>query len=299
MIKIIKNINGFLDRFLVDKVAKYVVYVFAVISVLVPIIIIGFVVINGLSIFGELDIGEFLFGQEWRPHEDQYGAFRIILGSILVTLLSMAIAIVIAIGCAILLAEIAPTVMRSFMRPLVELLAGIPSVVYGLLGIILLVPLIGRLGDVSGFSILAAGLVLALMVLPTIISISEDAIRAVPSTYNQGALALGCSRWQSLWHVVIPAAKSGIIAAVTLGAGRAIGETMAVMMVIGNSIGAITSIFSPARTLPSSLALELQDATDLHRTALFGLAMVLMLLILIINSAGTVFFKRKARINHE
>jgi len=299
MNKVLTKVDGYFNRFLVDKIAKYAIYFFAGVSVLLSLSVVAFVIFNGIPIFVSSDVQEILFTTNWHPSQGAFGAFSIILGSILVTLLAMAFALFIAVGCAVLLAEVAPSSLRRIMRPLIELLAGIPSVVYGLLGVMLLVPFIGELTDRSGFSFLAAGLVLGIMVLPTIISISEDAIRAVPESYNQGALALGCSRWQSIRSVVFPAALVGVIAAITLGIGRAIGETMAVMMIIGNSVGSITSLFDPGRTIPSTIGGEMAYAEGEHLATLYGLALVLTVFVLLINSVATLFLKRKAKVNHE
>jgi phosphate transport system permease protein len=206
-------------------------------------------------------------------------------------------AVPLGIACAILLAEVAPNKVRRFLRPAVELLVGIPSVVYGLVGLVLLVPLISEIGG-SGFSILTASIVLMVMVLPTIISISEDSIRAVPSIYKEGALALGATKWQTIKGVIIPAAKSGIGASIVLGMGRAIGETMAMIMVIGNSIAFPDSLLDAARTLTGNIALEINYATDTHRSALFATGVVLLIFILALNSIATIYLKRGTNAKH-
>ena len=297
LISAIRKIDVFFNKHLVDKIAKYIIYGFGAVSVLILIAIIVFIVISGLPVFKEIGVFDFIFGTEWSVRNNTFGIFYMILGSLVVTALALAFSVVISIGCAILLAEIAPTGVRNVLRPLIELLAGIPSVVYGLIGLVILVPIIGEMKNGSGFSILAGGIVLALMVLPTIVSISEDAIRAVPRSYNQGALALGASKWQSLWHVILPAAKSGIIVSIILGAGRAIGETMALVMVIGNSFEMFTSIFDPARTMTTNIAMDANYAEGLHRDALFATATVLLFTILLINSLATVILNRKAKVN--
>jgi phosphate transport system permease protein len=220
-----------------------------------------------------------------------------IFGSIAVTIVSMIMAVPLGIACAILLAEVAPSKIRSILRPAVELLVGIPSVVYGLVGLVLLVPIIGNIGG-SGFSILTASIVLMVMVLPTIISISEDSIRAVPASYREGALALGATKLQTIKGVVLPAAKSGIGAGVVLGMGRAIGETMAMIMVIGNSIAFPDSLLDAARTLTGNIALEINYATGTHESALFATGVVLFLFILLLNSAATIFLKRGKNAQH-
>jgi len=214
-----------------------------------------------------------------------------IVGSLLVTLGSMVIAVPLGIACAILLAEVAPQRVRNLLRPAVELLVGIPSVVYGLVGIMVIVPAIRNLGG-TGYSVLAAVLVLSIMVLPTIISISEDSLRAVPRTYRDGSLALGASQWQTIWHVLLPAARSGVGASIVLGMGRAIGETMAMIMVIGNAVIIPTSPLDPARTLTGNIAVEINYAAGLHENALFATGLVLLILILILNSLATLALKR-------
>ena len=187
--------------------------------------------------------------------------------------------------------------MRLLLRPAVELLVGIPSVVYGLVGLMLVVPLVRHIGG-TGFSVLSAAIVLAVMVLPTIISISEDAIRAVPRGYKEGSLAMGATHWQTIWHVLLPAARSGIAAGIILGMGRAIGETMAMIMVIGNSVKMPVSPLDPARTLTGNIALGATYASPEHMSALFATAVVLLFLIMILNSMALVTFKRGGRVRN-
>lgn len=222
---------------------------------------------------------------------EKYGILPMVIGSVVVTLGSMLLAVPLGLACAILLAEVAPATVRRFLRPAVELLVGIPSVVYGLVGLVLIVPAVRHLGG-SGFSVLAASVVLMAMVLPTIISISEDSIRAVPKSYREGSLALGATKWQTIWRVLVPAARSGIIASVILGIGRAIGETMAMIMVIGNAVQMPTSPLDPARTLTGNIAVEIMYAAGTHRSALFATGVVLFLLILAINSIAMFVLRR-------
>jgi len=208
-----------------------------------------------------------------------------------------------AVGGAIFLAEVAPPRMRDIVRPAVELLAGIPSVVYGLFGMVVLVPLVRQIpapGN-TGFGLLAASIVLAVMILPTITNIAEDAIRAVPREYKEGSLALGATHWQTIMGVILPAARSGIVAAIILGIGRAVGETMAMIMVIGNSIimprplnyNPLTIFLSQARTLTGNIAVEISYATGIHESALFATGVVLFALIMIINSAAHLVIRRR------
>ncbi|AII58912.1 MAG: phosphate ABC transporter permease subunit PstC [Dehalococcoides mccartyi] len=280
-----------LPRYFTDKLAKYGVLITALVSILVLLAIAVFIIQGGLPLFSAVNPFDFLFGQSWSPTYDEYGILSMIVGSLLVTLGSMVIAVPLGIACAILLAEVAPQRVRNLLRPAVELLVGIPSVVYGLVGIMVIVPAIRNLGG-TGYSVLAAVLVLSIMVLPTIISISEDSLRAVPRTYRDGSLALGASQWQTIWHVLLPAARSGVGASIVLGMGRAIGETMAMIMVIGNAVIIPTSPLDPARTLTGNIAVEINYAAGLHENALFATGLVLLILILILNSLATLALKR-------
>jgi phosphate transport system permease protein len=286
-----------MTRYFTDKLAKYVVFISGISSFVILLLIALFILKEGLPAFSEIGFFDFLFGTVWRPGIDQYGILSMIVGSIAVTLVAMIMAVPLGIACAILLAEVAPNKIRRILRPAVELLVGIPSVVYGLVGLVLLVPLISEIGG-SGFSILTASIVLMVMVLPTIISISEDSIRAVPSTYKEGALALGATKWQTIKGVIIPAAKSGIGASIVLGMGRAIGETMAMIMVIGNSIAFPDSLLDAARTLTGNIALEINYATGTHQSALFATGVVLLIFILALNSIATIYLKRGTNAKH-
>jgi phosphate transport system permease protein len=286
-----------MTRYFTDKLAKYVVFISGISSFVILLLIALFILKEGLPAFSEIGFFDFIFGIVWRPGIDQYGILAMIVGSIAVTIVAMLMAVPLGIACAILLAEVAPNKIRRILRPAVELLVGIPSVVYGLLGLVLLVPIISEIGG-SGFSILTASIVLMVMVLPTIISISEDSIRAVPSIYKEGALALGATKWQTIKGVIIPAAKSGIGASIVLGMGRAIGETMAMIMVIGNSIAFPDSLLDAARTLTGNIALEINYATDTHRSALFATGVVLLIFILALNSIATIYLKRGTNAKH-
>jgi phosphate transport system permease protein len=297
-----------MTRYFTDRLARYVVFISATISFLVLLAIAVFIFKDGLPAFKEIGFFEFIFGTEWRPGQEMYGILTMIVGSVVVTIGSLLLAVPLGIACAILLAEVAPFKLRQFLRPSVELLVGIPSVVYGLVGLVLLVPAVREIAG-NGFSVLAASIVLMAMVLPTIISISEDSLRAVPDSYREGALALGCTQWQTIWRVLMPAAKSGIGAGIVLGMGRAVGETMAMIMVIGNSI--IFPIFkhtpidwlswmpdwmisplAPARTLTGNIAVEISYATGTHESALFATGIVLFIFILALNSIAVLSLKR-------
>jgi phosphate transport system permease protein len=228
-----------------------------------------------------------------------------VLGSILSTLGAAAIGVPLSIGAAILLAEVAPFSVREVVRPAIELLAGIPSVVYGLFGMVVMAPAI-RLIKIpynTGFGLLNASIILAVMIIPTITNIAEDAIRAVPREYKEGSLAMGTTRWQTIWNVLIPAARSGIIASIILGIGRALGETMALIMVIGNAIAIpkpinnnpLTLFLSPARTLTGNIAVEINYAAGAHRSALFFTGLLLFLMIFLVNSLARYLMRERLR----
>ncbi len=223
-----------------------------------------------------------------------FGIMVMIVGTVLVTLGALVIAIPLGLGCAVLLADMAPHHFRQILRPAVELLTGIPSVVYGLVGLVLIVPLVRQIGG-PGLSLAAGIIVLAAMILPTVISISEDSIRAVPRIYREGALALGATNWQTMWRVVLPAARSGIAASIVLGMGRAVGEAMAMVLVIGMAKAMPNSLLDPARPMAPGIALETGYAGGIHLSALFAIGVVLFLFIVIINSIAIVVFKRGAR----
>jgi phosphate transport system permease protein len=286
-----------MTRNFTDRLAKYTVFLTGTVSFLVLLAIAVFVIKGGLPAFEEIGIFNFLFGTVWRPGQEQYGILTMIAGSAAVTIGSLVLAIPLGITCAILLAEVAPVKVRQVLRPCVELLVGIPSVVYGLVGLILLVPLIRQIGG-NGFSVLGASIVLMAMVLPTIISISEDSIRAVPASYKEGALALGSTHWQTIRQVILPAARSGIGASMVLGMGRAVGETMAMIMVVGNSIIFPTSLLGPARTLTGNIAVEINYATGTHESALYATGIVLFIFIIILNSIAILAFKRGSYAQH-
>jgi len=280
-----------LSRYFTNRLAKYAVFISATVSFVVLLAIAVFIFRDGLPAFQEIGVLDFLFGTVWRPGQEQYGILTMIVGSVAVTAGSLLLAVPLGIACAILLAEVAPFRLRQVLRPAVELLVGIPSVVYGLVGLVLLVPAVRELGG-NGFSVLAASIVLMAMVLPTIISISEDSIRAVPAAYKEGALALGATQWQTIRRVLLPAARSGIGASIVLGMGRAIGETMAMIMVIGNSITFPRSPLDPARTLTGNIAVEINYASGIHESALFATAIVLFVFILLLNSISVISLKR-------
>ncbi len=282
------------SRYFVDRNAKYLVFVCGSTSFVILAAIAIFTLKESIPAFQEVGFVHFVFGTEWRPTLGQFGMLPMIVGSLAVTAGAMVLAIPLGVGCAILLAEVAPHRVRQLLRPAVEVLVGIPSVVYGLVGMLLIVPVVREIGG-TGYSVAAGALVLTAMVLPTIISISEDSIRAVPRRYKEGALALGATHWQTIWHVMIPAARSGIGAGIILGIGRAIGEAMAMIMVTGNAVLIPTSPLDPTRTMAGGIAVEINYASGIHQSALFGVGVVLFAVILAINSLALVAMRRRQR----
>ncbi len=266
----------------------------ALFSVLAVVVISLFLFANGIPAILQIGVREFLLGMEWAPTNEtpSFGIFPIIVGSIYITLGAVLSGVPIGILTAVFVAYYCPDKLYKILKPAVELLAGIPSVVYGFFGLVLLVPLVRELFGGNGSSILTASLLLGLMILPTIIGVSEAAIRAVPPQYYEGALALGASKERSIFCTVLPAAKSGIIAAVILGLGRAIGETMAVIMVAGNQARLPVDILRGVRTLTANIVLEMGYAADMHREALIATGVVLFIFILIINLAFAVVKRR-------
>ena len=226
----------------------------------------------------------FLFGSRWEPLSGTFGILPMIVGSTLVTAGALGLGVPLALACAIVLAELAPARVRLVLKPTIELLAGIPSVVYGFLGVVLLVPWIRNHLGGPGSSALAGSVILGIMILPTVIGITIDALEAVPRSYREGARALGATEWQTIRMVVLPAARSGIVAAVILGIGRAVGETMAVIMVAGNSVRIPHSPLDPVRTLTANIALEMGYAEGAHAQALFATGIVLFVIIMVLNT---------------
>lgn len=292
-------------RYIVDRSVRYLLLASALVSTCVVFLIGLFTLREGWPAFQEIGLIRLLGGSVWRPGIESFGLLAMIAGSVLVTFGAIALGLPAALGCAILLAEVAPVRVRAIIRPAVELLAGIPSVVYGLFGMVVLVPLVRRIpvpGN-TGFGLLSASTVLAVMILPTITNIAEDAIRAVPREYKEGSLALGATHWQTIVGVILPAARSGIVAAVILGVGRALGETMAMIMVIGNSVAfpaplnhnPLTIFLSQARTLTGNIAVEISYATGLHANALFATGVVLFVLIMLVNSTARLLIRGSAR----
>ncbi|MBM4289929.1 MAG: phosphate ABC transporter permease subunit PstC [Deltaproteobacteria bacterium] len=276
-----------------EKLIEKVLMLLAFSAIGSLLLITVFIFLEGLPIILQTGVGNFIFGAHWAPTKGHFGILAMILSSIYVTLGAMIFGVPLALACAIILAEFAPRRLTRILKPTIELLAGIPSVVYGFLGVVLLVPLIRTHLGGPGLSLLAASLILGIMILPTVISISIDAINAVPNIYREGSIALGATQWQTVRKLVLPAARSGIITAVILGMGRAIGETMAVIMVAGNALKIPTSILDPVRTLTANIALELGYASGAHREALFATGIVLFIIIMILNTTATLITGRK------
>lgn len=266
-----------------ETVMQIVFMLAACISILAVLLICVFLFANGIPALKEIGLWNFLSGKLWRPSTDVYGILPMILGSLYVTAGALIIGVPTGILMAIFLAKFCSKKLHAILKPAVDLLAGIPSVVYGFFGLMVIVPAIRNSFGGSGTGLLAASLVLGIMILPTIISVSEAAIRAVPDNYYEGSLALGASHERSVFRAVVPAASSGIVSAVILGMGRAIGETMAVIMVAGNQAVVPSSIIKGLRTLTANIVLEMGYAADLHREALIATAVVLFVFILIIN----------------
>ena len=276
-----------------EAIMKGVFLLAACASILAVALICLFLFANGLPAIGEIGIFDFLLGKVWKPGNDLYGILPMILGSIYVTAGAIVVGVPIGILTAVFMAKFCPKGLYRFLKPAVELLAGIPSVVYGFFGLVVIVPLIRNLFPYSkGTSMLAASLLLGIMILPTIIGVSESAIRAVPETYYEGGLALGASHERSVFFATLPAAKSGILAGVILGIGRAIGETMAVIMVEGNQPRMPAGLLKGVRTLTSNIVMEMGYAADLHREALIATAVVLFVFILLINMLFSVLKRR-------
>ena len=255
----------------------------ACVSILAVALICIFLFANGVPAILEIGPLEFLGGMRWKPLNNIFGIFPMIVGSIYVTAGAIIVGVPIGILCAVFMARFCPKKIYPVLKPMIELMAGIPSIVYGFFGLVVIVPLMQDIFGGSGKSVLTASILLGIMILPTIIGVSESAIRAVPESYYEGALALGDTHERSVFRAVLPAAKSGIMAGVILGIGRAIGETMAVIMVAGNQAVIPGSLLAGVRTLTANIVLEMGYAAGLHREALIATGVVLFVFILIIN----------------
>ena len=282
-----------------EKGMEFVFMLCACVSILAVALICIFLFANGVPAMAKIGFGKFLLGRTWQAGNGLFGIFPMIIGSIYVTAGAIIVGVPIGILAAVFLARFCPKPLYRIMKPGVELLAGIPSVVYGFFGLMIIVPWVRDTfrpyyGG-NGLSLFSAALLLGIMILPTIISISESAIRSVPDKYYQGALALGATHERSVFRTVVPAAKSGIMAGIVLGIGRAFGETMAVIMIAGNQAWIPDNMFQGIRTLTANIVMEMGYAQDLHRKALIATGVVLFVFILIINTLFSILKRREAK----
>lgn len=272
-----------------DKFFKNSFFCIALVSVVAIVMICSFLFVGGMPALEKIGVKEFLLGTKWRPSSELYGILPMILGSMYVTMGALIFGVPIGILTAIFMARFCPRKLYRFFKPIVELMAGIPSVIYGFFGLVVLVPLVrDNLGG-TGSSMLTAALLLGIMILPTIVTVAEAALRAVPESYYEGALALGADHVRSVFFTIVPAAKSGIVAAIILGLGRAVGETMAVIMVAGNQARMPQGLLEGVRTMTTNIVIEMGYATDLHYDALIATALVLFLFIVLLNLSFAYF----------
>lgn len=286
------------------KIFEYLIEKAIILSGIISIIIAGliflFLIKEGFAVFKVTGLDDFLLGKKWYPISEppQFGILPLILGSLLVTVGATVISVPLGIASAVYIAEVAPPKIKEFLKSGVELLAAIPSVVVGFIGVMILVPLVKKMFNLpTGLTALSGSIILAFMAMPTIVSIAEDAITSVPKRYKEAALALGATHWQAIYRVIVPAALSGIVAAVMLGIGRVIGETMAVMMITGNAARIPTSILQPVRTLTATIAAEMGETVQgsEHYFALFAIGIVLFVITFIVNLVADYFLHRKRR----
>jgi phosphate transport system permease protein len=283
-----------------EYVIEKIILICGVASILFVILIFLFLLKEGLAVFKTVTPFKFIFGRSWYPISEppQLGILPLILGSLLVTLGAAIISIPIGVACAVYIAEIAPLKIKEVLKAGIELLAAIPSVVLGFIGMVTLVPWMKHLFNIpTGLTALSGSIMLAFMAMPTIVSIAEDALYSVPKSYKEGALALGATHWQTIYKVLLPAAASGILAAVMLGIGRVIGETMAVMMITGNAAVIPHSILQPVRTLTATIAAEMGEAVvgSEHYFALFAIGIVLFIISFAINVTADLFLHKRTQ----
>lgn len=284
--------GGYMAKFK-EIFMKFIFLIAACTAIFAVLLICVFLFANGIPAIKEIGLWNFLLGKTWQPGNNIFGILPMILGSIYVTAGALVIGVPIGILSAVFMARFCPKRLHKILKPAIDLLAGIPSVVYGFFGLMVIVPAIRNMFGGRGSSMLAASVVLGIMILPTIISVSESALRAVPDSYYEGSLALGASHERSVFFAVLPAAKSGVSAAVILGIGRAIGETMAVVMVAGNQAVIPTSLLQGLRTLTANIVIEMGYAADLHREALIATGVVLFIFILVINLTFSLIKRRE------
>jgi phosphate transport system permease protein len=269
----------------------FLMMAFSAISALLLIAL--FIINEGLPFIFRYGLKDFLFSSQWEPGTGKFGIFPMVAASLWVTLGAMIVGAPLGIAGAVFLSEFVPKSVMRVIKPTIELLAAIPSVVYGFIGVMVLAPLIRTYFGGPGLSLLAASIILGIMILPTVISISIDSIQAVPQSFREGSLALGATTWQTIHMVTVRAARSGILASIILGMGRAIGETMAVIMVAGNAVKIPNSALDSVRSLTANIALEMSYATGLHRQALFATGVVLFVVIIILNSIAIVALRKR------
>ncbi|MHB9003074.1 MAG: phosphate ABC transporter permease subunit PstC [Coriobacteriia bacterium] len=273
--------NGLLlvsrSTYLKEAALKNLFFLCAFVAVMGVALIFLFVGWRGWPVFAQVGVWDFLAGRVWSPGTGQYGIFPFIYGTLVVMAGALVLGTPLAVGTAIFLTEIATPRVRSIVRPAVELLAGIPSVIYGFFGLMILRPVVAQMSDGLGFGAVTGWFILAIMIVPTIATLSEDALRSVPPGIREASYAMGATTWQTIYKVLVPASKLGIIDAVILGMGRAIGETMAVLMVVGNAPVLFGEVTEPIATLTTQIVMDMPYATDLHRTALFGMAVILFI----------------------
>ncbi len=277
-----------------ERIMHVVFLLFACASICAVVLICLFLFANGVPAIGKIGVFDFLLGTTWRPGNDIYGIFPMIIGSIYVTAGAIIFGVPIGLLTAVFMARFCPKPLYKVLKPAVNLLAGIPSIVYGFFGLVVIVPAFQQLFGTNGKGVLTASVLLGIMILPTIISVAESSIRAVPESYYEGSLALGATRERSMFRAVLPAAKSGIMSGIILGIGRAIGETMAVCMIAGNQPVIPGSVLDGVRTLTANIVIELGYAQGLHREALIATGVVLFVFILIINLLFSIMKRRKS-----
>lgn len=276
----------------IEKLIELAFLVSACFSVISVLFIAGYIMARGIPAIGKIGFGNFIFGKIWEPSGEFFGIYNMIVGSLYATFGAVLIGLPIGIFSAVFLAEIAPKWLADSMRTATNLLAGIPSVVYGFFGLVVIVPQIDKHFGGGGNSLLATIIILSIMILPTIINISESAIRSVPAHYKEGSLGLGATKIETIFRVILPAAKSGILAAVVLGIGRAVGETMAVILVSGNTPLIPGSLLDRLRTMTATIAMEMSYSSGLHQDALFGIGVVLFVFIMLLNIFLTLMTKK-------
>lgn len=290
LLRLIKMSKKYLGDYLIEKGLLLITSLL----VILVLLLLTFILIEAIPAFYENGVLNFLFGLNWSADTNQFGIFPMIVGSVYVTLIALVLVVPLSISCAIFLEEIAPNNLKNLFKPIIQTLAGIPSVIYGFFGLTLIAPIIRNTFGGSGLSILTAAIVLALMILPTIISLAQDAIKSVPNYYREASWGLGSNRWQCIRSVILPIALPGIITAIILGLGRAIGETLAVLMLAGNVSAFPSSIISPVRTLTSNIALEMGYASGIHYNSLFATALILFVIILLLMIVSSYFQNRYA-----